>query len=93
MKTAGVLLVTAGAFPRGRACNPVSAPPFKFEVADVHVSPLSPDYHKRTMGGSMLHRDQFEVHRATMVNLISIAWGIDEAKVTGGPNWLENGTF
>jgi uncharacterized protein (TIGR03435 family) len=74
-------------------CNLVSAPPVQFEVADVHVSPLSLDYHRRTMGGSMLHRDQFEVHRATMVNLIAIAWGIDEAKVTGGPNWLEMERF
>ena len=70
------------------SCGLASAAAATFEIADVHPSPPSLDYHKRTMGGSMLQGNQFDVRRATIVNLIGIAWGIEEAKVMGGPSWI-----
>lgn len=60
----------------------------KFEVADVRVSPLTWDYHKRTIGGAFIDGDQLDLRRATMLDLIAIAWDVDQAKVLGGPVWL-----
>jgi uncharacterized protein (TIGR03435 family) len=60
----------------------------KFTIADVHVS-------KRTtnpqvyMTGGVLRAGRYDIRNATMVDLISTAWGIDSGKVVGGPSWLE----
>lgn len=64
-----------------------------FEIADVHVSPLSWDYHKREIGGAFLSGGQLDLRRATMVDLIGIAWDMDEGKVVGGPSWLAMDRF
>ena len=32
---------------------------------------------------------RYEIHSATMVDLIRIAWGYDADKILSGPNWLE----
>lgn len=57
-----------------------------FEIGDVHVSPhiLNPN-----MRGGVLRGDRFEMHQASMVDLIRTAYGIDADKVLGGPSWLE----
>jgi len=55
-------------------------------VADVHVSPDTPLPYLR---GGLTARGTYELHFATIANLISIAWNLDIATVTGGPNWLE----
>ncbi len=57
-----------------------------FESADVHVSPRSTN---PTMRGGALRGGRYEVRTATMVDLISVAYGMESDKVVGGPNWLD----
>lgn len=65
-----------------------------FEIADVRVSPPTVSYHERTMSGGRLSRDGvFDLRRATMLDLIGIAWGVDAAKILGGPSWLDMDRF
>jgi uncharacterized protein (TIGR03435 family) len=65
-----------------------------FEVADVHVSPGVTNLFSRTMfrGG------RYEIHNASILDLIRIAYGIDDQlskgdKVVGGPNWVDFDRF
>jgi uncharacterized protein (TIGR03435 family) len=60
----------------------------EFRISDVHASAPTLDYHKRGMGGEELSGEQLDLKRATMVNLIAMAWGVDESKVLAGPNWV-----
>src|SRR5262245_29080952 len=57
-----------------------------FESADVHLSAPSKN---PTMRGGALRGGRYEIRAATMVDLISTAYGIESAKVLGGPNWLD----
>jgi uncharacterized protein (TIGR03435 family) len=41
----------------------------------------------------MLRGGRYEIHNATMVDLIKTAYSIDADKVLGGPNWLEFDRF
>jgi uncharacterized protein (TIGR03435 family) len=41
----------------------------------------------------MLHGSRYEFKNATMVDLITAAYGVDEDKVLGGPTWLEMDRF
>ena len=60
--------------------------PSTFDSADVHVSPPSKN---PTMRGGALRGGRFEVRTATMVDLISMAYGMEPDKILGGPNWLD----
>jgi len=58
----------------------------KFDFADVHVSPKS---NTTYMSGGVLRGGRFEIRRGTMLDLIRIAYGVDDdSKIQGGPNWL-----
>jgi len=61
-----------------------------FEVADVHVSP-----HRQFpfMDGGYLRGDRYVLRQATMVDLVSTAYGLDASDVQGGPIWLETDRF
>jgi uncharacterized protein (TIGR03435 family) len=60
-----------------------------FEMADVHVSP-----HSDNPSLSVLHRDgRYELLGASMVDLVSTAYGVKADAVTGGPGWLEADRF
>src|SRR5689334_17945873 len=74
-------------------CASAFAQPDSFEAADVHLSPATLDYHRREMGGPAIAGDQLNIHRATMVNLIAVAWNVREAKVLGGPTWINFDRF
>ena len=64
----------------------------EFEFADVHVSPPANTPFVAVRTGPV--RDgRYDVKTATMVNLISMAWGFTQDKVFGGPNWLELDRF
>jgi len=66
-----------------------------FDIADVHVSPRS-DWVKNAvhrMDGGVLGGDRYELHRATMLDLIRTAYNIDADKVFGGPSWLDYDRF
>jgi len=62
----------------------------QFEVSDIHTSPpaLRP-----FMNGPFIHGPEYVVRNASMVDLISTAYGVDSDKVLGGPNWLEFDRF
>jgi uncharacterized protein (TIGR03435 family) len=56
-----------------------------FDLADVHAV-------ARTNQGTrpaILRGGRYEIHNASMVELIRTAYGVDADKVLGGPNWLE----
>src|SRR5262249_18310170 len=61
-----------------------------FEAADVHVSPhkLNP-----SMTGGFVRSGRFEVRSATMLDLISNAYGVEPDKILGGPAWLDSDRF
>ncbi|HYA18911.1 MAG TPA: TIGR03435 family protein [Bryobacteraceae bacterium] len=61
-----------------------------FEAADVHVSTPGQNSFMRVTGpGNGLYR----IQRATMLDLIRTAYGIESARIVGGPNWLEDIRF
>jgi uncharacterized protein (TIGR03435 family) len=60
-----------------------------FEAADVHASHVSPSNFNVYMSGPVVHSGQYQIKTATMVDLISAAYGVDQDKVFGGPTWLE----
>src|SRR5580658_10906189 len=57
-----------------------------FEIADIHAS--APMRDPKTQGGA-LRAGRFEIRRATMLDLIKTAYGVDADTVVGGPSWLE----
>jgi len=59
-----------------------------FDVADVHVSPAG-----IRDGGIYLHANRLEMHGVTMLHLIGTAYGVDEERLFGGPNWLDSDRF
>ena len=64
-------------------------PATAFEIADVHVSPRSRDTGMRTG----VRTGRYELHNATMVDLIRLAYGFDADKILGGPAWLDYDRF
>jgi uncharacterized protein (TIGR03435 family) len=84
-----VLLLTRSAF--GQAEIIVSETPAPaFEAADIHVSPKA---RVPSMSTGGLRGTRYLVRQATMVNLISLAYDIDNDKIQGGPNWLDIDRF
>src|SRR5580704_1907860 len=77
-------LSAGGAFPQSTESRP------RFEVADVHVSPQT--INRFTRGGA-LHGGRYEFKNATMLDLVSSAYGVDADKVLGGPTWVEMDRF
>lgn len=82
--TSVIVLVPAAVF--GQAAD---TPP-AFDLADVHVSPHVTNPYMR---GGVLRGGRFDVHTASMVDLISYAYGVDSVKVQGGPSWLDTDRF
>jgi uncharacterized protein (TIGR03435 family) len=61
-----------------------------FEAADVHVSPK---VRIPSMAAGGLRGTRYLVRQATMVDLINLAYDVDNDKILGGPNWLETDRF
>jgi uncharacterized protein (TIGR03435 family) len=61
-----------------------------FEDADVHASANGGNQFAR---GPFTNGRLYTLRTATMVDLISKAYGVDADKVLGGPNWLEYDRF
>jgi uncharacterized protein (TIGR03435 family) len=57
-----------------------------FEIADVHVSPKSYPAIFRPVGP---RGGRYEIHNATMLNLMRTAYDFAPDKILGGPNWLD----
>jgi uncharacterized protein (TIGR03435 family) len=75
--------LTGGAFSQSTN-NPTA-----FEAADVHTSARAPNAYMTTLfrGG------RYEARKATMLDLIAAAYGVDSYKIFGGPGWLEIDRF
>jgi len=55
---------------------------------------VSPKSNTTYMSGGVLRGSRYEIRRATMVDLIRTAWGLDNSdKIQGGPNWLDLDRF
>jgi uncharacterized protein (TIGR03435 family) len=74
----------------GAAFGQSADTPPNFEIADVHVRPHSSN---PFMTGGILRGSRYEVRKATMVDLVSLAYGVDGDKVLSGPSWLETDRF
>ena len=59
-----------------------------FESADVHT--ISVGRFGTNMSGGVLRGTRYDVRSATLVELIRLAYGIDDERILGGPSWLEN---
>jgi len=74
--------------PAAGPASPASTP--NFTIADVHASP---EVNFPFVNGGNLHGDRYTLRQATMVDLISNAYGLDASMVQGGPSWLELDRF
>jgi uncharacterized protein (TIGR03435 family) len=61
-----------------------------FEAADVHVSAK---VRTPSMAAGGLRGTRYLVRQATMVDLISLAYDIDNDKILAGPSWLDTDRF
>lgn len=80
----GVLWATGFALPLA-AQNPTP----EFEMVDVHANPTV----FLTMEGGAMREDRYALHQATLLDLISTAWGVRPERVVGGPSWLNLDRF
>jgi uncharacterized protein (TIGR03435 family) len=64
--------------------------PPAFEIADVHAVATGQN---PFVSGGLMRGGRYELHTATMVDLITAAYGIDADNVFGGPSWLEFARF
>jgi len=79
-------------------CVPLAgqSTPAKFEVADVHPSvPVAngPPAMNTAVRIGVPRDGRYEIRRATMVDLVRTAYGVEADKVVGGPRWLEMDRF
>jgi uncharacterized protein (TIGR03435 family) len=83
----GTILILCSASLVGSQASDAAA---KFIAADIAVSPKAPNPIVRQLPA----RDgRYELKSATMVDLVSRAYGFDPDKVLGGPSWLEMDRF
>jgi uncharacterized protein (TIGR03435 family) len=91
--TLAALILLAAPSPRALAqspAKPAQAASLAFDVADVH-----PSAHKKAtyMSGAPPHAGRFRVRNATIVDLVSIAYGTEGKNVLGGPSWLDTDRY
>lgn len=79
---AGLTIVTSVA---ALAQSPEPAP--RFEVTDVHRSASATNPFTWASGG-IIRGSRYDLRKATMIDLIRAAYGIDPDVIIGGPNWL-----
>ncbi len=86
-------LLLAFACVSGPAFGDNAEPAVKFNLADVRPSPHLTNADDYDMSGGLRRGGYYHLRRATMVDLIRLAYGVDAKKVVGGPNWLELDRF
>src|SRR5262245_52164844 len=82
--TALMCVVTVGLRPGAQA------PAQRFEAADIRVRPRTTN--AQTSGG-VVRSGRYDLRNATMVDLISRAYGVTPDTVASGPSWLEMTRF
>jgi uncharacterized protein (TIGR03435 family) len=62
----------------------------EFEIADIHVTPPRADGRSavQVQGIGAVRGGRYEIHNATMMDLITTAYGVEAGAVIGGPSWL-----
>ena len=65
-------------------------PPPAFSAADVHTVDRNAN---PVLPGALSGTSRFELHGATMIDLIGFAWNVEAGRVAGGPNWLATDRF
>ena len=66
-----------------------------FDIAEIHSTPRD-EWVKSMMypmQGGYLAGERYELHRATMLDMIRTAYNVDAASVFGGPSWLDYDRF
>jgi uncharacterized protein (TIGR03435 family) len=64
----------------------------KFDAADVRRS--GPGMNRYTLvSGGVLRGTRYDLRKATVLDMIRLAYGVDPDTVVGGPNWLEFDRF
>jgi uncharacterized protein (TIGR03435 family) len=71
--------------------GPETAP--KFEIADVHAAAKTTNSWNTFVRPPVARGGRYEIRNAAMVDLIRLAFGFDNDKILGGPNWLELDRF
>jgi len=61
-----------------------------FDLADVHSSAKVTNPYMR---GGVLRGGRYDVRTASLLELISAAYGVDSIKIQGGPSWLDTERF
>src|ERR1700744_3610389 len=84
MFCAGVIFLSGVALGQTAQTSPV------FEAADVHLSQTTS---ARFMRGGFLTGGRYELHTASMLDLIKTAYSVDAGSVFGGPSWLDSDRF
>jgi uncharacterized protein (TIGR03435 family) len=82
------ILAQAAAAPSGNGSGQsTSAAQPRFDVVDIHPSPYSffSTYFRISLQGT----DRYLLRQATLLDMISAAYSIDQAHVLGGPTWLD----
>jgi uncharacterized protein (TIGR03435 family) len=64
----------------------------QFEIADIRVVKQDVGLLKMPQEAAP-QGDRYEIHEASLVDLIRTAYGVEAAAVTGGPSWLELDRF
>jgi len=73
------------------SASPQSLPGPVFVAGDIR---LSPHAHNAAMRGAYYATGRYELHQATMADLIRSAWGLpDNNRVVSGPAWLDDDRF
>ena len=73
------------------AASAVLAQQPAFEVADVHVSPTARGFAQNF--GGVLRAGRYVDRDATMLQLITAAYGVPEDDISGGPGWVSSDLF
>jgi uncharacterized protein (TIGR03435 family) len=64
-----------------------------FEIADVHPSPPSVANGLVGMSAGIPRAGRYELRNATMLDLLTTAYGVTDDRIFGGPNWLATDRF
>ena len=76
-------LITGAAFSQSTSSKP------GFEKADIHPAITTGGIGGGRGGFPSSAKGRYEIRNATLLNLITSAYGVDPEKVIGGPSWLE----
>jgi uncharacterized protein (TIGR03435 family) len=69
-----------------------TAPAPRFEIAEIHRSAAAGNPQTYRSGG-FLRGDRYSLRKATLMDILALAYGFDPGAVFGGPDWLEFDRF